>query len=391
MIIETAQRIAQVKEYYFSAKLREIANMNKQNLNVINLGIGSPDLPPHKKVVERLASESLKMNTHGYAGYKGIPELRQAFSNWYRSYFNVELNSETEILPLMGSKEGVMHISMSFLNPGDKALIPNPGYPTYKSATLLAGGEAVSYDLLEENNWYPDIEKLERMDLTNVKLMWLNYPHMPTGTPANKEVFEELVNFAKRHNIVLCHDNPYSFILPNENKKEYLSIFNIEGAKEVSIELNSLSKSHNMAGWRIGMMAAKSELIENVLKFKSNMDSGMFIPSQLAAVEALELPKDWYDEINIEYAKRREKAREIADLLKCEYSLEQEGMFLWAKIPSTEKDSYNLCDTILYKSHVFITPGGIFGENGEKYIRISLCSTLEVFDEAIQRIKKSIL
>ncbi len=386
MKIELANRLDGIGEYYFSKKLTEIGEMNKAGEPVINLGIGSPDRPPHPSVTETLSAEAVKPNVHGYQSYKGAEVLRKAFSDWYKKWYGVELNPATEILPLIGSKEGIMHICMTYLNEGDEALIPNPGYPTYRSAVQLAGGKCVEYNLKEENNWQIDFDELGKKDLSRVKLMWVNYPQMPTGQLPTKELFEKIVAFGKKHNILICHDNPYSFIL-NEHP---MSLLSIEGAKDVVIELNSLSKSHNMAGWRVGVLCAAKERVDEVLRFKSNMDSGMFLPLQLAAAKALTLDKDWYEEVNKVYRSRRKKAYELLDLLGCTYSKEQAGMFLWARIPEKYKDAYELCDDVLYKARVFITPGGIFGSEGEKYLRVSLCSPEEKFEASIDRIKKSL-
>ena len=382
MKIELSKRLDGIGEYYFSKKLTEIGELNKSGETVINLGIGSPDLPPHPSVVETLATEAAKPNVHAYQGYKGVDALRNAFAGWYKKWYGVELNPATEILPLIGSKEGIMHICMTYLNDGDEALIPNPGYPTYRSAVQLAGGKCVEYELKEENNWLIDFEELQKKDLSKVKLMWVNYPQMPTGKLPTKELFEDIVAFGKRNNILICHDNPYSFIL-NDNPT---SLLGIEGAKDVVVELNSLSKSHNMAGWRVGVLCGGKERVDEVLRFKSNMDSGMFLPAQLAAAKALTLEKDWYEEVNQVYRNRRRKAYELLDLLGCNYSKEQAGMFLWAKIPAKYKDSYELSDEVLYNSRVFITPGGIFGSAGEQFLRVSLCSSETKFEESIDRI-----
>ena len=380
--MEVAKRLNGIGEYYFSQKLREIDELNKAGRNVINLGIGSPDLPPHPDVIKILQEESAKPNVHAYQSYKGSPLLR--ISEWYQKWYNVQLNPDTEILPLIGSKEGIMHICMTYLNKRDEVLVPNPGYPTYRSAVKLAGGRCVEYKLREKNSYEPDFKELEKNKLPKVKLMFVNYPQMPTGQMPNKGFFEKLVAFGRKHNILIVHDNPYSFIL-NDNP---MSLLSIEGAKNCVIELNSLSKSHNMAGWRVGMLCGTKERIEEVLRFKSNMDSGMFLPVQLAAAKALQLGKEWHDEVNTVYRERREKVFELLQLLDCEFSKKQAGLFVWAKIPSTYKDGYVLSDEVLYKSNVFITPGSIFGSAGKKYIRISLCSPEEKFEEAIQRIKK---
>ncbi len=382
--MHVAKRLEGIGEYYFSQKLREIDDMNKAGKQVINLGIGSPDLPPHPDVIKALHEEAVKPNQHGYQNYKGSPVLRNAVSAWYKKWYNVTLNPDTEILPLIGSKEGIMHICMTYINEGDTVLIPNPGYPTYKIAAKIAGGNIVDYTLTKENNWFPDFAALEKTDLQKVKLMFVNYPQMPTGQLPTKELFEQLVAFARKHAILLVHDNPYSFIL---NDKP-LSLLSVDGAKEVTIELNSLSKSHNMAGWRIGLLAGAKERINEVLRFKSNMDSGMFLPLQLAAAKALELEEDFHAEVNKVYRNRREKLIDLLQLLHCTFDEKQAGLFVWAAIPAGYKDGYELCDKVLYESNVFITPGGIFGNAGDKYVRVSLCSSLEKIVEAIERIKR---
>jgi aspartate/methionine/tyrosine aminotransferase len=381
-----ANRLDGIGEYYFSQKLREIDMLNKAGKQVINLGIGSPDLPPHPSVIETLHEQSLKLNQHAYQNYKGSPILRQAISNWYNKWFTVQLNADTEILPLIGSKEGIMHICMTYLNVGDSVLIPNPGYPTYRSAAKIAGANVVEYSLVKEKNWFPDFKEIEKNDLSNTKLMFVNYPQMPTGQLPTREMFEQLVAFATKHSILLVHDNPYSFILNNQP----MSLLSVPGSKEVAIELNSLSKSHNMAGWRIGMLVGNETRINEVLRFKSNMDSGMFLPVQLAAAKALELGQDWHDEVNQVYRARRERVFELLQLLKCEFDNKQAGMFVWASIPSIYKDGYELSDQVLNQANVFITPGGIFGSAGNHYVRVSLCSTEEKIEEAIQRVKASI-
>ncbi len=386
MKIEIANRLNGIGEYYFSQKLREIDEMNKAGAAVINLGIGSPDLAPDAGVISALQTEAAKSNVHAYQSYKGSPILREAIAAWYKKWYNVSLDAATEILPLIGSKEGIMHICMTYLNEGDEALIPNPGYPTYRSAVTLAGGKCVEYKLKEENNWMPDFDALEKTDLSKIKLMWVNYPHMPTGQQPSTSLFEKLVAFAIKHNILICHDNPYSFIL-NENPASLLSV---EGAKACVIELNSLSKSHNMAGWRVGMLCGAKERIDEVLRFKSNMDSGMFLPVQLAAAKALTLDESWHESLNEQYSKRREKVFELLDLLYCNYSKTQVGLFVWAKISGEYKDGYALSDEVLQTAKVFITPGGIFGSEGNGYVRVSLCSTAENLQAAIVRIKNSL-
>ncbi len=382
--MKTSKRLKGIGEYYFSHKLREIEQLRNSGKDIINLGIGSPDLPPHPDVIKILQEESVRPSVHAYQSYKGSPILRKAISEWYKEAYNVLLDADNEILPLMGSKEGIMHICMTYLNNGDKVLVPDPGYPTYSSAVKLAGGVCVDYKLNEKNNYEPDFKSLEKTKLKKVKLMFVNYPQMPTGKLPSKELFIDLIKFAKKHDILIVHDNPYSFILNNEPK----SILEIDGAKDYVLELNSLSKSHNMAGWRVGVLCGAKERIADVLRFKSNMDSGMFLPVQLAAAKALTLGKDWYDSLNKVYRYRREKVFELLELLGCSFSKDQAGLFVWAGIPKGYKDSYQLSDEVLYESDVFITPGGIFGNQGKKYIRISLCSTEERILEAIQRIKK---
>jgi LL-diaminopimelate aminotransferase len=381
-MIETSKRLEGIGEYYFSQKLREIDELNKQGRNVINLGIGSPDLPPHPDVIKVLQEESAKPNVHAYQSYKGSPLLRNSIAQWYKKWYNVDLNPDTEILPLIGSKEGIMHICMTYLNKGDEVLVPNPGYPTYRSAVKLAGGKCAEYKLTAKNNYEPDFDRLEKKKLKKTKLMFVNYPQMPTGQLPSKELFEKLVSFGKKHDILIVHDNPYSFILNDEP----MSLLNIDGAKDCVIELNSLSKSHNMAGWRVGMLCGAKERIDEVLRFKSNMDSGMFLPVQVAAARALTLGKDWQGEVNTVYNERRIKVFELLDLLKCKYSKQQAGLFVWAKIPSNYKTGFELSDEVLQQSAVFITPGGIFGDAGDKYIRVSLCAPAEKFEEAKQRI-----
>ena len=383
MNIATSKRLEGIGEYYFSQKLREIDELNKQGKQIINLGIGSPDLPPHPDVIKVLQEEAAKPNVHAYQNYKGSPVLRKAMADWYTKWYHVNLNPDTEILPLIGSKEGIMHICMTYLNEGDEALIPNPGYPTYSSAVALSGGKAIAYELTEANNWEPDFAALERTDLSKVKLMWVNYPQMPTGQLPTQSLFDNLVAFGIKHSILICHDNPYSFIL-NQSPSSLLSTAR---AKEVVIELNSLSKSQNMAGWRVGMLCGAKERIDEILRFKSNMDSGMFLPVQLAAAKALELGKEWYESINAVYSARRVKVFELLNLLDCSFSEKQVGMFVWAKIPEGYKDGFALSDRVLYDANVFITPGGIFGKAGNGYIRVSLCGSIERFEEAIGRIK----
>ncbi len=381
--MQTAKRLDGINEYYFSEKLREIDGMNKAGKNVINLGIGSPDLPPHPSVIEVLHKESGKPGNHAYQNYKGSPVLRGAMAEWYKKWYNVSLDAESEILPLIGSKEGIMHICMTYLDEGDLALIPNPGYPTYSAAVSLAGGTPVTYELKEENKWLPDFDVIEKQDLSKVKLMFINYPHMPTGQLPEENIFAELVAFARKHGILLVHDNPYSFIL---NEKP-MSLLATNGAMDVAVELNSLSKSHNMAGWRVGMLVGSKERIGEVLKFKSNMDSGMFLPLQIAAATALQLDGEWYKSVNEVYKKRQAGVFELLNLLDCRFNNDQAGMFVWASIPGGYKDGYALSDMVLHEANVFITPGGIFGSNGLGYVRVSLCATEGKIEEALQRIK----
>lgn len=381
-MIEAANRLQTVEEYYFSKKLREVNLLIANGKPIINLGIGSPDMQPPQKVVAAIADSFQNPNAHKYQSYQGLPELREAMSKFYKEHFSVNLSSSTEILPLMGSKEGIMHISMAYLNEGDEVLIPNPGYPTYQSVTKLLGAKAVLYELDEANNWLPDFNALEKLDLTKVKLMWVNYPHMPTGALPKKFVFEKLVAFAKRHNILIVNDNPYSFIL-NDSPK---SILSVEGAKEVCLELNSLSKTFNMAGWRVGMVVGDSVHINNILKVKSNMDSGMFYGIQKGAIEALKCSKMWFATLNNVYKERRNLVWQLADALNCTYDTEATGLFVWAKLPPNVK-SEEYIDLVLKENHIFITPGTIFGTKGEGYIRFSLCASTEALGEAIVRVK----
>ena len=386
--METSKRLQGIGEYYFSQKLREIEQLNKAGKDIINLGIGSPDQAPHADVIKTLQEETAKTNVHGYQSYKGSPVLRKAISEWYAKWYSVELDPEKEILPLIGSKEGLMHVAMTYLGDDDAALIPNPGYPTYQSAVKLAGALPVSYELSGENNWQVNPGQLQEIlnkAEKKIKLLFVNYPHMPTGTNADYSTFESLVAFAKANQLLVIHDNPYSFIL---NEKP-VSLLSVPGAKDCVIELNSLSKSHNLAGWRVGMLCGAAERIEEVLRFKSNMDSGMFLPVQLAAAKALSLGQDWFDRINATYQTRKQKALELLDLLDCTYADKQSGLFVWAGVPGDLPDGYALSDKVLYGADVFITPGGIFGTAGKKYIRVSLCASVEKIEEAIQRIKNS--
>ena len=380
-MIKAAKRLETVQEYYFSKKLREVRSLIAAGKPIINMGIGSPDLQPPAEVLEAIQGSLNDVSAHKYQSYQGLPELRNAISNFYKDKFNVVSNPENEVLPLMGSKEGIMHISMAFLNEGDKVLIPNPGYPTYTSVTKLVGAEPLFYNLDENNNWQPDFKELERKDLKDVKIMWVNYPHMPTGTNATLETFEKLVAFGKKHHILIINDNPYSFIL---NDKP-ISILQVEGAKDIALELNSLSKTFNMAGWRVGMVLGNANFINEILKVKSNMDSGMFYGIQKGAIEALQLSDDWFVSQNKIYEERRNLIWQLADKLEATYSKNSTGLFVWAKI-SEGKKSEEVTDSILYDKDIFITPGTIFGSQGEGYIRFSLCVTSEIIKEAISRL-----
>ncbi|MCH5227844.1 MAG: aminotransferase class I/II-fold pyridoxal phosphate-dependent enzyme [Muribaculaceae bacterium] len=382
-IIEPANRVSDIKEYYFSRKLRELARLNAEGADIISLGIGGPDKAPDPKVIETLQFEASKPQNHSYQSYNGLPELRKAFALWYKEKYGVTLNPDSEILPLIGSKEGILHISLTFLNPGDGVLVPDPGYPTYTGVSKLVGAEIFTYDLKEENGWLPDFEALEKYPLEKIKLMWVNYPHMPTGKKADLDTFKKLVDFAKKHGIVLAHDNPYSFIL----NKEPLSILQIPGAIDVTVEMNSLSKSHNMAGWRVAMAASNPTFISWILKVKSNIDSGQFKPVMLAAAEALHLGEDWYDQLYDTYEERRKIAEDIMNELECYFDPEQRGLFLWGRIPDNAPSGEWLADELFYKAKVFLTPGFIFGKNGDRYIRISLCATPDKLTEALNRIK----
>ncbi len=379
-----ADRLSSVSEYYFSKKLKEVAQMNAEGKDVISLGIGSPDMPPSKKAIQTLCDAALDPDGHGYMAYIGIPELRKGFANWYKKWYHTDIDADTEILPLIGSKEGILHITLAFVNPGDQVLVPNPGYPTYTSLSKILGAEVVNYNLKEENGWMPDFDELEQMDMSRVKLMWTNYPNMPTGANATPQLYEKLVDFARRKGIVIVNDNPYSFILNDQP----LSILSVPGAKECCIELNSMSKAHNMPGWRIGMVAAKPTFIQWILKVMSNIESGIFRAMQLAAATALEAEADWYEGNNRNYRNRRELAGEIMHTLGCTYDENQVGMFLWGKIPDSCADVEELTERVLHKARVFITPGFIFGSNGKRYIRISLCCKDDKLAEALKRIKE---
>src|SRR6478736_4655110 len=383
-MIETAKRIKNVEEYYFSKKLAEVRTLDSPELRVINLGIGSPDLAPSENTIDALITSAKNSANHGYQNYKGIPQLREAIASFYKKIYNVSLNTETEILPLMGSKEGIMHICMAFVNEGDEVLFPDPGYPTYASVAKLTGAKISTYEMKEELSWGIDVAALRKRDLSKVKIMWANFPHMPTGRIASKEELKELVDLARKNNFLIVNDNPYSLIL-NESP---LSILSIEGAEEVALELNSLSKSHNMAGWRIGWVAGRKEYIEAALKVKSNMDSGMFLGLQHAAAESLQNDKVWFEELNEFYSKRKTAAVKILDELSCMYSDKQSGLFVWAKAPDEIQDVEKWIDEILYGTKVFITPGFIFGDGGKRFIRISLCATEAKLNEAHLRIQK---
>ena len=381
--ITPADRVGSIQEYYFSKKLKEVAEMNAQGKNVISLGIGSPDLPPSEETIEALCTHAHQANEHGYQPHVGIPELRQGFADWYRTWYGVELDPKSEIQPLIGSKEGILHISLAFLNPGDGVLIPNPGYPTYSSVSKLVGAKLIYYDLLEDKGWQPDFDALEQMDLSGVKMMWTNYPNMPTGGNATPTLYERIVDFGRRHGILICNDNPYSFIL-NEHP---LSILAVPGAKEICIELNSMSKAHNMPGWRMAMLASNAQFVQWVLKVNSNIESGQFKPMQYAAAKALQADKSWYDGMNKVYRSRRDLAGQIMQALGCTYDEQQVGMFLWGRIPDSAESAEAIANKVLYEARVFLTPGFIFGSRGERYIRISLCCKNEALQEALNRVK----
>ena len=417
-----ADRLADVTEYYFSRKLKEVAAMNAEGKDIISLAIGSPDMPPSPETVETLCEEAQKPTAHGYQPTVGIPELRSAMARFYKRWYGVELDPSTEIQPLIGSKEGILHVTLAFVNPGDEVLVPNPGYPTYTSLSKLLGAKIVNYDLLPENDWQPDFKQLEKMDLSRVKLLWTNYPNMPTGARARRETYERLVDFALRHGIIVVNDNPYSFIRPNgptpipnpslagmgevtfsaeelsaplparEGLGEglgLLSILQVPRAKECCIEFNSMSKSHNMPGWRVGMLASNKQFVQWILKVKSNIDSGTFRAIQLAAAKAYDNSEQWHLQANVEtYAPRRRYAEEIMQVLGCQFDPQQTGMFLWGRIPDTYNNVEELTERVLHEARVFITPGFIFGSNGERYVRISLCAKEEKLDEALRRVKK---
>ena len=383
--IKPAERLSLVSEYYFSRKLKEVAQMNAEGKDIISLAIGSPDMPPSKQTIQTLCEVASRPDTHGYQPTMGTPELRKAMADFYKRWYGVELNPATEIQPLIGSKEGILHVTLAFVNPGEEVLVPNPGYPTYTSLSKILGAKVVNYDLMEDNGWQPDFEQLEKMDLSRVKLMWTNYPNMPTGGNARMETYERLVDFARKHNIVVVNDNPYSFIL---NDKP-MSLLQVEGAKDCCIEFNSMSKSHNMPGWRVGMCATNPTFISWILKIKSNIDSGTFRGIQLAAAAALSNDEEWHHEANIEtYARRRKYAEQIMDALGCKYDPHQVGMFLWGRIPDSYSNCEELTERVLHEARVFITPGFIFGSKGERYVRISLCAKEEKIQAALERIRK---
>ena len=382
--IKPAERLSLVQEYYFSRKLKEVAQMNAEGKDIISLAIGSPDMPPSQKTIDRLCEVAQQPSAHGYQPTMGTPELRQAMARFYKRFYGVTLDPATEIQPLIGSKEGILHTTLAFVNPGDEVLVPNPGYPTYTSLSKILGAKVVNYDLREDQQWQPDFEQLETMDLSRVKLMWTNYPNMPTGGPALMNTYERLVDFARRHNIVVVNDNPYSFII-NEHP---ISLLQVPGAKDCCIEFNSMSKSHNMPGWRVGLCASNAQFISWILKVKSNIDSGTFRGIQLAAAEAYDNSDEWHREANINtYRRRRVIAEEIMTVLECQYDPEQVGMFLWGKIPEHYADAEQLTERVLHEARVFITPGFIFGTNGKRYIRISLCAKDEKMKEALERVK----
>lgn len=377
-----ADRLSQVEEYFFSRKLAEVEQLRRAGNDVINLGIGSPDLSPPVHAVESMIQSSRQPNVHGYQGYRGILALRQAISRWYERWYDVSLDAESEILPLMGSKEGIMHVCMSYLDKGDKALVPNPGYPTYKAAVSLAGGIPLEYHLTLANDWTPDFEALEKSDLSGVKIMWVNYPNMPTGRNADIGLLQRLIDFGTRHKILICHDNPYSFILNDQP----ISILSVTGALDYAIELNSLSKTFNMAGWRVGMILGNKDVISNILRFKSTMDSGMFLPIQQTAIEVLKTDVQWHQANNAVYLRRKEKVLEMIGLMGGEVTGNQTGLFVWAGIPGNFSDSVEFCDYLLYDKQIFVTPGIVFGSEGDRYFRVSLCSSESIIDKAIQRI-----
>ena len=388
MEFKPADRISAVSEYYFSRKLKEVARLNAEGKDIISLAIGSPDMPPSPATIQTLCDNAKKADAHGYQPTVGIPELRNAMAKFYKRWYDVELDPATEIQPLIGSKEGILHVTLALCNPGDKVLVPNPGYPTYTALSKILGQQIVNYDLREDNGWHPDFDQLEAMDLQGVKLMWTNYPNMPTGGRATRELYQQLVDFARRHHIIIVNDNPYSFIL---NRDEHLSILQVPGAKECCIEFYSMSKSHNLPGWRVGMLATNAQFVQWILRIKSNIDSGTFRPLQLAAAQAYENTDDWHTQANVAtYASRRKIAEAIMTELGCRFDPTQQGMFLWGKIPDSIANVEDLTERVLHEARVFITPGFIFGSNGERYIRISLCAKDEKMQEALKRIKQTL-
>ena len=384
MIIDTADRLKTTQEYYFSVKLQEVRDLMAKGKDIINIAIGNPDMAPSQATIDELNKQSNIPENHGYQAYRSIPELRKAIAEWMEEVYDVSLNTEYEILPLIGSKEGITHISLAFLNPGDQVLVPELGYPAYGAVAEMIGGKAISYSMIEKENYRPDLQSIQQMDFSKVKLMWINYPNMPTGARANKKVFEDIVAFAKKNHLLICHDNPYSLVL---NEEQPLSLLSVDGAKEVAIELNSMSKSHNMAGWRIGWVAGDKSYIDAILKIKSNVDSGMFKPMQLAAVAAFKNPESWHTARNEEYKKRRELVYRFLDLLSCSYDKSQTGMFIWAKVNPAIGTSDRLADYLLYHKDIFVTPGMIYGDKGKQYIRVSLCVKQDVLKKVIERIE----
>ncbi|MCR4808947.1 MAG: aminotransferase class I/II-fold pyridoxal phosphate-dependent enzyme [Prevotella sp.] len=388
-MIQPADRLSLVSEYYFSRKLKEVTQLNAEGKDIISLAIGSPDMPPSEQTINKLCEVARQPNAHGYQPTMGTPELRQAMTAFYQRFYGVNLDPAKEVLPLIGSKEGILHVTLAFVNPGDEVLVPNPGYPTYTSLSKILGAKIVNYNLRPENDWQPDFDELEQIVKVNsrIKLMWTNYPNMPTGAPARMETYERLVHFAREHNIVVVNDNPYSFIL----NEKHLSLLQVSGAKDYCIEFNSMSKSHNMPGWRVGLCATNAEFISWILKVQSNIESGTFRGIQLAAAEAYNNSDEWHHQANIEtYARRRQYAEQIMDVLGCTYDKHQVGMFLWGRIPDKYNNVEDLTERVLHEARVFITPGFIFGSNGERYIRISLCAKEEKIQQALERIKKTL-
>ncbi|NOY37715.1 MAG: aminotransferase class I/II-fold pyridoxal phosphate-dependent enzyme [Chlorobi bacterium] len=383
-MIQPAHRVSASKEYYFSSKLQEVREMSANGTPVINLGIGNPDLPPPGPVVRKLTEAAVHPDVHGYQPYRGVTALRNAFARWYAAYYHVDLNPDREVLPLIGSKEGIFYISLAFLNPGDRVLVPDVGYPAYKSVTELIGAVPLMYEISEKTGWLPDFNALEHMDLSGVKLMWVNYPNMPSGTPPTETLFKDLVRFGRKNNILVCQDNPYSFILSDQ----VMSILRVPGARDVAVELNSLSKAYNMAGWRIGVLAGAQEYLDKIFIVQSNVESGMFKPLQLAAVEAMRQPPEWFESMNKTYRERKEVLFRIMDFLGCRYEENSAGLFVWARVPD-RSDGFAFSDKLLYGSRVFITPGGVFGDHGKQYIRASLCEDIRVLREALTRIKQN--